>query len=440
MKNKIGILLCLLFAVSWVGVGCSGSQEESGTAQTTDINAGAAQPTGGESPNDPASPPTTTPPDASPPVVTTTPPGPVITLPPNPPVVLPGGPPPAPTCPGKLDENFPLSDLRIYFYTGRKSNAGTNQPVFVSPIGGSGAAVNLTAISYEYSKLKGVTDPGSVDKADFSYESEQPYTSQDFLKMKISLGSLLSGEHPWFLGGLVVEGLKKGCSPSKATDWTPLYVNPFVRTWIDTAHPLIVTQDDAVAVFKIAVGTKDDASSDGDFYGGTPFENRDPQLMKKTPMLDYPDTDDFQAGRTYYYGRSYFAAPQSGTTDDNSRLIGKFSDLSSNIHPAFDLYLVGDDGTYLDHAQAFLVQPQYKNDSTHSFWGYGAYRDAFWIDADCGFLTACAASDLEFLFTDQSAREIQNLGETPADTSPLGYLNWAIQYDNPGDHVVTGGI
>jgi len=54
-------------------------------------------------------------------------------------------PPPAvsPACAGGPEEDFSLEEVRFTFYTPKRKDAGTQQPVYVTPLGGNLPEVTL---------------------------------------------------------------------------------------------------------------------------------------------------------------------------------------------------------------------------------------------------------------------------------------------------------
>jgi hypothetical protein len=299
----------------------------------------------------------------------------------------------------------------------------------------------MSLINYEEYQ-PGTTKPGSVYSVRRFYRDTEGHPLlKEFSKFQVGLDRSPAGNGPWFVGGIIVEVLKKGCAYQAPNQWTTVYFNPFVRTWVDVDHPLILSQDDAVAIFGLHMGTKKDAGSDSDLFGATPFEDANDDLIQKTPMLDYEDTDDYEAGRTYYYGRTYFAETQGWTKE--ARLLRKYSEMSNiTERPSwgFQIAVRGKDGAYFDNVEAYLIKPLFQAEQASPFRGFKASRPNFWIDL-CDGIWSCAGIKQEILINEKLYEiDIQNFGESPSDHTALGFLHWAIQYDDPGDNMVTGGI
>jgi hypothetical protein len=258
---------------------------------------------------------------------------------------------------------------------------------------------------------------------------EANFTSEEFKKIKISLGSLMTSD-PWFLGALYVEGLKKGCA-DEDKNWTPLYFNPFLRTWISEESPLIVSEDDAVAVFATYIGDREDAGTSNDIAFATPFETKDAPLynIDETPTVRH----NFERGQKYFTGRTYFAENQGWTVEEDSRLKGRFSDLlPTDISKGFRVYIVdGADGIYFEHFHGFLMRPIFKLGTDWNFQAYAAGKSAFWLDPEDGRVSAYFWGGINIPILNAFPEMTNNLGEKIVDQTPMDFLNWAIQNDNP---------
>jgi len=340
-------------------------------------------------------------------------------------------------CPGDMEENFTIDQVRIHSYTGRSAGGGTNMGIYFTPIGRSLTLVSQIKIP---PSEQGITNVVVRD-----FPPDVFLTVEDFKRMKINI----QGSDNWFLGALLIEGLKRGCDPGQAGNWTTLYFNPFVRTWIDQSHPLYLSMDDAVAIFRVQVGDVDSAGTKDSVNVSTPFEGPNPtwDVIFNSGSLYYPQTEGFQRSRIYYHGRTYFAIPQPGMAWEEKRHLGSFSSLSSpsgfiiairNHMPSGLLYTDGTDGLYLKWFYGFLIKPIFKNSPKPPFWGYKASRIDFWVDESCGGYLGSGdpcekrASEPIHMVT-SSPVPLSHFGEAPVYTNAAGFLNWATSYDDPGD-------
>jgi len=333
------------------------------------------------------------------------------------------------TCPAKLEEDFEVEAVRAIFYTARVEDAGTNGAVRLSTLG-SGSGYSEKLVTEEEARQSNILEQGNLFYTrSIPVASNMNLRSMDFKAMKIELNN---GD-AWYLGGVVVQLLKKGCHATDESDWTTVYFNPFVRSWVASDKPLTLSYDDAVAVFHTRVWGDDDANTDDDIYGGTPFETRNGAQYKteNTPMLDYGDTDDFEKNHVGYYGRTYFAMPQA----DSRRMRGSFSSLTEqDVAAGFVMHLEGTDGVHFQTFQAYLIKPIYKGGS-HPFAGYQSEKFYGWLDDHCPHdypLQACAGDSPEIPIKTFASRIFVNLGEEPSQKSVPGYMEWARQHDDPG--------